>query len=794
MICCDMSQAGRGRFWGWIGGMLASLWFGGAVMAQQQPSFEKVVMPWGNVPPLSMRGPDGLPTGFAVELARLIAQEVGFELELPFYGPIRRIAAAQAQGETDMLVGVGLGRAFQETNLASQKISEVQVRLAIPAENIKSFDPDNLRGVRVAAVPPTIASNPVLFPEATLVEQPGLEVALISLLTGEVDALSHPVNVVFAMTRAMRTDGRIAYVGDPLVEIERVVIVHKSRAELLEPINAALEKFEADGTLDALRAKYLISNPEPVPDVLTVGVHHVPPFVELAPDGSPRGFGIEVLEDLAELAGLQIRYIAISDEEFGHGPRAGGADMVPMMAWNAARTARMDFTFPIHRVPFSIFTLNEGSHDPQTLDDLVGLRVAVETGKNTALLAERHGKLNLVYVDGKDGTMNALLDGEADAMLSPTNAFWSHATQRGRADMFRASDSPFYVSETGPALRLGLGVVRERLNAVIPAYLISDTYAARQAHWFGTPPFWTPTRLRMLSGVVLILVLTALGFGVWQKVQRSRAQERQARLLQHSRQLEVLVDELEQSNRELDSFADIASHDLKEPLRAIHWQVRMLQDKASAAVPGEVDRIDQLCAQMEATISELLASAQHRGKGVDRADLDMGQLVDEVRADLSELRAATGGGVVVETAMPVAHASRAKAKVVFQNLIANGLIHNGSATPMVRVGYLTPESDDPSGLVHVFYIRDNGTGIAAEDQGRVFQPGMRGANTGERVLPGATGSGLGLSFVKEIVESYGQLITFESVPGAGTTFYFSLPNAKSEDAGNVTSDTLADAT
>lgn len=757
----------------------------GVLPVQAQPQYDKVVVPWGNVPPLSMMGEDGEPTGFAIELARLLAEEVGFELEFQFYGPIPKIAAAQATGETDMLVGVGHGPAFRETNLASQTISEVQVRLAVPVENADDFDPNNLSGVRIAAVPPTIASNPDLFPDATVVEQPGLEAALVTLLSGEVDALSYPVNVLFALTRATRTDGRIAYVGDPLVRIDRVVIVHQSRAELLEPINKALQKFEENGTLEELRIKYLISNPEPVPDVLTVGVHHVPPFVSIGDDGTPGGFGIEVLEDLVDLAGLQIRYQRITDEEFGQGPREGSVDLIPMMAINPTRAERMDFTFPVHRIPFNIFTLREASLEPQVLDDLVGLRVGVESGKNAAQLAERHGGLDIVYADGKDGIMNLLLEGQADAVLTTGRAFWTHLQAEGQEEKFRSSTEPFYVSESGPALRLGLGEVRERLNAVIPAYLISEEYEALQAKWFGRAPFWTPMRLRLVGAAVLVLVLTALGFGIWQKLQRSRAQERQARLLQHSRQLEVLVDELERSNRELDSFADIASHDLKQPLRGIHWQLRALQERAADALPEEVSRIEQLCAQMEATISDLLASAQHRGKGSDRADIDTGVLVDEICTDLSELMEATGGEVQVETAMPMVFASRAKAKVVFQNLIANGLIYNQSSTPVVKVGYLSEGSTDASGLLHVFYIRDNGTGIAPEDQGRIFLPGVRGQNTGERVLPGATGSGLGLSFAKEIVESYGQLITFESVAGQGTTFFFSLPNAKGESAGDV---------
>lgn len=754
-----------------------------APFAQGQ-SYDPVVVPWTLVPPVSFADENGNASGFGNEIARLIAKEVGFDIEFQFFETIPEVAGAQARGDTDMLPAVGYGPAFRDTNFASDTISEVQVRLMIRIEDLDSFDPSDLTDRRIAVVPPTIASDPTLYPGAKLIEKKGPEAALVALLSGEVDAVAYPGNVMFAMTRETRLDGRITFVGPSLKTIQRVVLMHETRPELVEPVNAVLRRLEASGALDELRAKYLIFNPIEVPDVLQVGIHRVPPFVDLTEEGEPTGFGVEVLEDLARLAGLQLEYVPITDADFGIGPRDGIADLVPMMAWNEDRAHRMDFTFPTHRVPFSIFTLKDSDARPETLADLRGLRVAVEKGKNTAQLAESFGGLDLVYVDGKDGTMNALLNRDADALLSPTNAFWTHVEQRGQREAFRSSDRPFYVSESGPALRLGLGQVRERLNAVIPGYLISDDYAARQKKWFGHPVFWTEMRIKIAVAFLSLATFVVLSFAIWQKLQRSRDRERQARLLQHSRQLEVLVDELERSNRELDSFADIASHDLKEPLRAINWQVKALKeasDGQEADLPAEVVRIAELCGQMETTISTLLSSSQHRGKGLGRANIDMETLIEEIRGDLAELKMATGGRLLVETPLPKVHASRAKMKVVFQNLIANGFIHNTSPTPVVRVGYLTAESTDPSGLIHVFYVRDNGIGIAPEDQLRMFKPGERGANAGGKDLPGATGSGLGLSFAKEIIESYGQLITLDSSVGKGTTFYFSLPNPMSQE-------------
>lgn len=768
-----------------VAALLLALWCGalwGAPPALAQ-EVKPLLVPWTEAPPLMGRDDEGKPEGFTVDLARLLGAELGRPVEFVFFDNIPATAQALNEDRVQMLAGVARVPALNADIAFSDPVADVQVRLGVAAEHVRDIDIGNLKGVRVAVVPPTLGSDPALLPGATLVPYPTPESAMFSVLNGATDAVAYPISALFSMMRAARLDGRLGFVGEPLAQTKRHVMLSASEAALLPELNAALARLEANGKLEALRIRYLMNIPEPVPEVLTVGIHRVPPFVDLTEDGEPTGFGVEVLQDLADLAGLQLTFKQITDADFGQGPRAGVFDLVPMMANNEDRATRMDFTFSTHRVPFSIFTLKSTEAAPETLADLRGLTVAVEKGKNTAQLAEDFGGLDLVYVEGKDGTMNALLSGEAEALLSPTNAFWTHVTERGTAEQFKASTKPFLVTESGPALRLGLGEVRERLNAVIPGYLISEDYLDHQTRWFGTPVFWTEARLQMLVGAISLLVLAVMGFGIWQKVQRSRSREREARLLAHSRQLEVLVDELERSNRELDSFADIASHDLKEPLRAITWQVRSLQDatEQDGEGAGEVARIGVLCAQMEETITALLSSSQHRGKGKDRGNIHMDALLEEIRGDLAELKQATGGRLLIETPLPKVFASRAKIKVVFQNLIANGFIHNNSAKPVVRVGYLNADSADPSGLIHVFYVRDNGVGVTPEDYLRIFQPGVRGATQPDKVLPGATGSGLGLSFVKEIVESYGQLITLVSKPGQGTTFYFSLPNPMSSE-------------
>ena len=104
---------------------------------------------------------------------------------------------------------------------------------------------------------------------------------------------------------------------------------------------------------------------------------------------------------------------------------------------------------------------------------------------------------------------------------------------------------------------------------------------------------------------------------------------------------------------------------------------------------------------------------------------------------------------------------------LFQNLIANGIKYNKSNTPIIHISSKKDEKGQ-----YVFYVKDNGIGIAAENQKAVFAMFRRLHTQAEY-----EGSGIGLAFCKRIVDNYGGDIWFESTEGAGTTFFFTLPKA-----------------
>jgi signal transduction histidine kinase len=255
-----------------------------------------------------------------------------------------------------------------------------------------------------------------------------------------------------------------------------------------------------------------------------------------------------------------------------------------------------------------------------------------------------------------------------------------------------------------------------------------------------------------------------------------RVEERTEELQRRAEELQRLNTELERSNRELDAFAYIASHDLKEPLRGIHNLSHfLLEDYAETLDNAGVDKLHmlmRLTRRMESLIESLLYYSH-----VGRAELAMEQIdMQEVIEETLELLAARlqEGQVEVRVParLPVVQADRVRVGEIFNNLLANAVKYNDKAEKWVEIGCELLAGKD-GGLRHVFYVRDNGIGIAAQHHESVFRIFRR--LHGREEYGGGTGAGL--TIVRKIVERHGGSIWLTSQPGTGSTFYFSLGEA-----------------
>jgi light-regulated signal transduction histidine kinase (bacteriophytochrome) len=234
--------------------------------------------------------------------------------------------------------------------------------------------------------------------------------------------------------------------------------------------------------------------------------------------------------------------------------------------------------------------------------------------------------------------------------------------------------------------------------------------------------------------------------------------------------------ELERSNDELDSFAYIASHDLKEPLRGIHnYASFLLEDYADQLDEDGVAKLRTLV-RLSRRMEELIESLLHFSR-VGRLDLhavptDLNQVLEESLEALQVRIEQTGAYVRVPQPLPTVNCDPLATGEIFTNLISNALKYNNKAEKWVEVGWLPapePAGGSETGPV-TLYIRDNGIGIEERHYENVFKIFKR--LHGRDQYGGGTGAGL--TIVKKMVERQGGRIWLESTPGEGTIFFFTL--------------------
>lgn len=241
--------------------------------------------------------------------------------------------------------------------------------------------------------------------------------------------------------------------------------------------------------------------------------------------------------------------------------------------------------------------------------------------------------------------------------------------------------------------------------------------------------------------------------------------------------------ELERSNNELDAFAYIASHDLKEPLRGIHnYSSFLIEDYADLLNEEGVSKLKtmvRLTQRMEDLIESLLHFSRLGRIELSLQQTNLNQLVKNVIDVLSISLQETKVDIRIPRPLPIIRCDRVQVSEVFSNLIGNAIKYNDKADKWVEVGWLdaAPESEHAHSKEQeaterkiVFYIRDNGIGIREKHLDAIFRifKRLHAANKY------GGGTGAGLTIAKKIVERHGGTIWVESTYGKGSTFYFTL--------------------
>ncbi|MFA6148186.1 MAG: ATP-binding protein [bacterium] len=301
-------------------------------------------------------------------------------------------------------------------------------------------------------------------------------------------------------------------------------------------------------------------------------------------------------------------------------------------------------------------------------------------------------------------------------------------------------------------LSVAAGILSWILNAVFERFVFSGSGKSIIDQLINVPPEELYDRLITF---LVFLVFGIIVSGLYEK--RHAAEEK----------LTILAKELQRSNRELEQFAAIASHDLKEPLVTVGGFLGLLKRRYEGDLDAEANRHIRYSLEsvdrMERLIGDLLEYSRVCTQAKPFQAFDSSNALDIALKNLAG-RLHSKRVRITHDPLPEIIADSTQIGQLFQNLIANAIKFCRDDEPRIHISAVH------NGREHIFSIQDNGIGIAPESANEIFTA-FRRLHDGDEF----PGTGLGLSTCARIVERHCGRIWVESQPGEGSTFYFTIP-------------------
>ncbi|MFO1500639.1 MAG: GAF domain-containing protein [Verrucomicrobiota bacterium] len=255
-------------------------------------------------------------------------------------------------------------------------------------------------------------------------------------------------------------------------------------------------------------------------------------------------------------------------------------------------------------------------------------------------------------------------------------------------------------------------------------------------------------------------------------------------VVSRAERLASLNADLARSNEELDAFAYVASHDLKEPLRGISKYAHQLLEDAqslSAEHRTKLEGLMRLTLRMDSLLDSLLHFSRVGRAGLELKETNLNEVLEEALEIVAARQEEAHTDMVIPRPLPTAQCDRIRVREIFTNLLSNALKYNNKPRRRIEVGFFAPgESGECPNAPQecqrhtIYYVRDNGIGIDQRHYAQVFAMFKR--------LHGRTeyggGAGAGLAIVKKLVERHRGCVWLDSALGEGSTFFFTLPCQK----------------
>lgn len=257
--------------------------------------------------------------------------------------------------------------------------------------------------------------------------------------------------------------------------------------------------------------------------------------------------------------------------------------------------------------------------------------------------------------------------------------------------------------------------------------------------------------------------------------------QREVERIQAQQAVETYAADLERSNRDLQDFAYIASHDLQEPLRKIQTFSELMRTRYADQLDNRgldtLERMREAAHRLQTLIADLLTYSRITSRGEPFSQVDLKVIARQVVSDLDVQIQQSGAQVEIDS-LPVIEADPTQIYRLLQNLCSNALkFQVPGRIPRIKIsGHLEPPKTSENryglsdGAMCEVQVQDNGIGFEEKYAERIFQPFER-----LHARDSYAGTGMGLAICRKIVERHGGTITVNSRPGEGSTFIFTLP-------------------
>jgi len=529
-----------------------------------------------------------------------------------------------------------------------------------------------------------------------------------------------------------------------------------------------------------------------VDTTIKVGIYQNQPKIFMKDDGTPAGFWVDLINDIASKESWTIEYVPGSWEQCLSRLESGEIDIMPDVAF----TEKRDELFLFSDV--SVYTSWSGiyTEEGEEIESILNLdNKTIAVLKNSVNYEGPEGLKALVkafnisstFVEKDDylEVFQAVKGGEVHAGVVSKDFALQHLTDFELVTtpiIFQPSTLYFaFPLDSEHSLEL-----KKRIDEYISQMKTKKDsfYYQTLEKRFSTKPEDTPLFKWLLWGLVVSVgvILLLVGGSLLLRSQvhlrtkalteeiaeRKKAEEE---LQKHEKNLEEMVNkrtaELTRSNKELEMFAYITSHDLQEPLRMVTSYLQLIEKRYTENLDDDGREFISFAVEgakrMQTLINDLLKYSRVDTKGKKFSAVDCNKVLSDTLNNL-EIAIEESHAKIIHDQLPTVNGDETQLRQLFQNLVGNAVKFRGEQAPKIHIGV------EPVDERWHFKIRDNGIGIEPKYFERIFQVFQRLHGRNEY-----SGTGIGLAVCKKIVERHGGEISVESSPDQGTTFVFTLP-------------------